>query len=150
MGRTPVEVGELVIHGAAKNLGIAVLELLIQLAKRSDFGGADKGEVLRVEEHNQPLSWVGAAGNGLKVVLRLRCLNIMQVPTLQRGERELRECIANGQQCHGVPPYTDNQESMFSDTRHDHRPHRTESLLRMADTIALTQSMHEQPQAVKR
>jgi len=39
---------------------------------------------------------------------------------------------------------------MFSDTRHDHRPHRTESLLRMADAIALTQSMHEQPQAVKR
>ncbi|EKX90146.1 hypothetical protein HMPREF9997_01361 [Corynebacterium durum F0235] len=50
----------------------------------------------------------------------------------------------------GVPPYTDNQESMFSDARHDHRPHRTEILLRMTDAIALTQSMHEQLQAVKR
>ena len=98
----PVEVSELVIGGAAKDLGIAVLELLVQLAKGSDLGRADEGEVLRVEKDHLPLALVLVQGYLLEVVLRLVSVDVVQVATGQGGEVELWELFADSQNRHSL------------------------------------------------
>ena len=41
-----------------KQLRIAILELLVMLAKAGDFSGADEGEILGPEEVDLPLAFV--------------------------------------------------------------------------------------------
>jgi len=72
-------VSELVIGGAAQHLGVAVLELFVQLAKGSDLGRAHEGEVLGVEEDDLPLALVLVQRNLLEVVLWLASVNVVQV-----------------------------------------------------------------------
>src|SRR5690606_38059271 len=51
----PGQLGELIVGRTAQNHGVAVLEVLAQLGEGGDFGRADEGEVLRVEEDDLPL-----------------------------------------------------------------------------------------------
>jgi hypothetical protein len=46
----PGEVDEFGVDAGAEELGVAVEELLVELAEGGDFGGADEGEVLGPEE----------------------------------------------------------------------------------------------------
>jgi len=100
VGGAPLEVCELVIDGATDDLGVTVLELLVELAKGCDLGGADEGEVLGVEEEYKPLPTEGVIGNLLKVILRLLGVDVVQVATLKCGELKLGELISNSQKCH--------------------------------------------------
>ena len=58
VGGAPVEVAEFVIGASTQHLGVAVFEVFVELAKGRNLGGADEGEVLRVEEHDLPLAFV--------------------------------------------------------------------------------------------
>ena len=87
---------ELVIDGATENLGVAVFEVIVELTECSNLSGADEGEVLRVEEHDEPLTGVRGVGDGLEVVFGLGSLNVVEVAALECGESELWELIADG------------------------------------------------------
>ena len=100
VGCTPVEVGELVVDGATEDLGIAIFELVIQLAECCDFGGAYESEVLRVEEDDAPLALIGLVVDLLEVVFGLVGVDLAQVSALQRGQFEIRELVTDRQQCH--------------------------------------------------
>src|SRR5690606_3930846 len=51
----PGQLDELVVGRTAEHDGVAVFEVLAQLGEGGDFGRADEGEVLRVEEDDLPL-----------------------------------------------------------------------------------------------
>ncbi len=102
VGCTPVEVGELVVTGAAENDGVAVIELFVELAERGDLGRADEGEVLRVEEHDLPLADVRLVGDLLKVVIRRCSVSVAQVAALESGQIELGKLVTDGEQSHVI------------------------------------------------
>lgn len=97
---TPLEVDELVVDGCAKNLRVAVRELLVELAESGNLGGADEGEVLRPEEDDAPLSSVVVAGDSGEVIVRLLSVNLRKVATDHGGQVVRRELVADGEQSH--------------------------------------------------
>ena len=111
MGGAPVEVGELVVGGAAEDLGVAVLELVVELAECGDLGRADEGEVLRVEEDDLPLALVLVEADLLEVVLRLLGVGLVQVAALECGESELGELVADGENGHVNASLRDLQQA---------------------------------------
>ena len=93
---------ELVVDRAAEDLRVAVLEVLVELAEGGDLGGADKREVLRVEEDHAPLASVRLVGDGLEVVLGLLSVDLAQVAALQSGELEVGKLVSDGEKCHVI------------------------------------------------
>lgn len=62
----PRQVHELRVDAAAQDLGIAVLEFLVQFAERGDLGRSYEGEVFRPEEEDSPFALVVLVGNGFE------------------------------------------------------------------------------------
>ena len=100
---TPLEVDELAVHRNSEDLRVAVLELVIELAERGDFGWTHEGEVLRPEEHHPPLALVVVAGDRREVVAGLLGVDLGQVATDQRGQPVGGELVTDCQQCHVTP-----------------------------------------------
>src|SRR3954470_132980 len=67
----PGVVDELAVGRSAENLGVAVGELAVQLAESGDLGRAHEGEVLRPEEHDQPLALERTVGELGERLLRI-------------------------------------------------------------------------------
>jgi hypothetical protein len=83
----PGVVHELRVGAAAENLGVTVLEFLVELAEGGDLRGAHEGEILRPEEVNLPLVFVRFVRN------RLESLALVQ--THGRLQRKGRELLSN-------------------------------------------------------
>jgi hypothetical protein len=60
-------VGELAIDGDAEDLGVAFGELFEFVVESDDFGGANKGEIERVEEEDHILAEVIVQVDGFKI-----------------------------------------------------------------------------------
>ena len=82
----PLEVHEFAVDRDTEDLGVAVLELVVQLAERRDLGRTHEGEVLGPEEHHAPFALVVVAGDGGEVVTGLLGVDLRQVATDQRGQ----------------------------------------------------------------
>ncbi len=87
----PSGMDEIAIGRRADQHGIAIREILFQAAVADDLGRADEGEILRPEEHDQPLTGIGFVGNLREIGLVVRAGH--------GGQVEFREAIANGQHC---------------------------------------------------
>ena len=85
VGGTPLEVGELGVDGSTQNLAVAVEELIVQIAEGLDFGGANEGEILGVEEDNAPLALEAVAVDGLEVILGDLSVNVVKIASLKCG-----------------------------------------------------------------
>src|SRR5690606_35676644 len=85
----PGVVDELRVTGEAEDLGVAVGELVVQLAEGGDLGGAHEGEVLGPRENDLPLALVGL------VVDRLELLALLQRDA--GGQFELGELVTDSE-----------------------------------------------------
>ena len=63
----PRQVDELVVGTGGENLGIAISELRGQIGKSIALGWADKGEVLRIEKHQQPFAGIALVRYARKI-----------------------------------------------------------------------------------
>lgn len=63
---TPCELHEFIVGRATKNDGVTVFEVRCKTRKFCDFGRANKGEVLRVEEDDLPLAREACFGDFFK------------------------------------------------------------------------------------
>lgn len=79
-----------------QDLGVAVLELVIELAERRDLGRAHEREVFRPKEHHPPLASVFVTGDSGEVVAGLLGVDLGQVTADESGELVGGELIANG------------------------------------------------------
>ena len=62
----PREVHELAVDRGAEHLRVAIRELAVLAAELRDLGRADEREVLRPEEHHEPLARVALVRDGLE------------------------------------------------------------------------------------
>lgn len=87
---------EFAVNRNPQDLGVAVLELVIELAERRDLGRAHEREVFRPKEHHPPLAWVFVTGDSGEVVAGLLGVDLGQVTADESGELVGGELIANG------------------------------------------------------
>ena len=78
------------LSSSAEDLGVAVGELVVQLAERGDLGRAHEGEVLGPEEHDPPLARVGLVVDLLERLVRSE--------GDAGGQFELGELVTDGEQ----------------------------------------------------
>ena len=83
----PRQVHELRVDAAAQDLGVAVLEFLVQFAERGDLGRANEGKVFRPKEEDSPFASVVLVGNGFECVVFISCDG--------GGKTEIRELLSD-------------------------------------------------------
>lgn len=64
----PSSMDKVRVDGASDHLAVVLLELGSLVAELHDFGGADEGEIQRVEEEEQPLALEVIEGDFLELV----------------------------------------------------------------------------------
>src|SRR5512132_875446 len=92
VGLPPCEMNELAVRRYPVHDRVAVGELVVELAESGDLGRAYEREILRPEEHDLPLPFVGPIRN-----LRERPLRIGRYDSPQI---ETRKPVTNGQHLH--------------------------------------------------